>query len=162
MSGARASRERNSRQLLRDVGGLLLIAMDLIEIYQCFCDRTRLRILHLLTRSPLCVCHFQDILGEPQVKISKHLAYLRSKGLVSTARVQNWVIYSLPERRADELERNLKCLQDYAQTDPVFKRDVEKLSKLAKSSCKPRSVFKRAVNGRTTNAKTKSPGHLRS
>jgi DNA-binding transcriptional ArsR family regulator len=49
--------------------------MDLIQIYQCFCDRTRLRILHLLTKSSLCVCHFQDILGEPQVKISKHLAY---------------------------------------------------------------------------------------
>ncbi|PYK63832.1 MAG: ArsR family transcriptional regulator, partial [Verrucomicrobia bacterium] len=48
--------------------------MDLIQIYQCFCDRTRLRILHLLRRSPLCVCHFQDILDEPQVKISKHLA----------------------------------------------------------------------------------------
>jgi len=118
---------------LRDFCALLLIAMDLIQIYQCFCDRTRLRILHLLTRSPLCVCHFQDILGEPQVKISKHLAYLRRRGMVSTAREQNWVIYSLPERRADELERNLQCLQDCVQTDAVFKRDVEKLSKLAKS-----------------------------
>ena len=115
--------------------------MDLIQIYQCFCDRTRLRLLHLLTKSSLCVCHFQDILGEPQVKISKHLAYLRSKGMVTTKREQNWIIYSLPGQRADELERNLKCLQDWAQTDAVFKRDMEKLSKLAKSCCKPRSVF---------------------
>jgi len=120
--------------------------MDLIEIYQCFCDRTRLRILHLLTRSPLCVCHFQDILGEPQVKISKHLAYLRSKGLVSTARVQNWVIYSLPERRTPELERNLKCLQDCVQTDVVFKRDLQKLSKFRKTCCEPSTVFGRNSN----------------
>jgi len=127
------------------VRSLLLIGMDLIQIYQCFCDRTRLRILHLLTKSSLCVCHFQDILGEPQVKISKHLAYLRSKGMVTTRREQNWIIYSLPERRADELERNLKCLQDCVQTDAVFKRDVEKLSKLAKSCCKPRSVFRHAA-----------------
>jgi ArsR family transcriptional regulator len=138
------------------------MVMDLIQIYQCFCDRTRLRILHLLTRSPLCVCHFQDILGEPQVKISKHLAYLRRRGMVSTAREQNWVIYSLPERRANELEQNLKCLQDCVQTDAVFKRDVEKLSKLAKSCCKPRSVFMRGVTGRRINAKTKSSVHLRS
>jgi len=147
---------------LCDVRGLLLIAMDLIQIYQCFCDRTRLRILHLLTRSPLCVCHFQDILGEPQVKISKHLAYLRRRGMVSTEKEQNWVIYSLPKRRAHELEQNLKCLQDCAQTDAVFKRDAEKLSKLARSCCKPRSVFGRGVNGRRTNAKTKSSVCLRS
>jgi ArsR family transcriptional regulator len=135
--------------------------MDLLQIYQCFCDRTRLRILHLLTRSPLCVCHFQDILGEPQVKISKHLAYLRDRGMVTTKREQNWIIYSLPGQPAEELERNLKCLQDCVQTDPVFKRDMAKLSKLAKSCCKPRSVFKRGVNGRKTNAKTKSPVYLR-
>jgi DNA-binding transcriptional ArsR family regulator len=119
--------------------------MDLTQIYQCFCDRTRLRILHLLTRSSLCVCHFQDILGEPQVKISKHLAYLRDRGMVTTKREQNWIIYSLPEQRAEELDRNLECLQDCVQTDAVFKRDMEKLSKLAKSCCKPRSVFRRAA-----------------
>jgi ArsR family transcriptional regulator len=135
--------------------------MDLIQIYQCFCDRTRLRILNLLTRSPLCVCHFQEILGEAQVKISKHLAYLRGRGMVSTAREQNWIIYSLPQRPADELMRNLKCLQDCVQTDPAFKRDLEKLSKLAKSCCKPRALFRRGVNRRRTNAKTKSSVHLR-
>src|SRR5437879_13634196 len=105
--------------------------MDLIEIYQCFCDRTRLRILHLLRRSPLCVCHFQDILGEPQVKISKHLAYLRSRGMVRTKKEQNWVIYSLTESRATELERNLKCLQDCVQTDADFIRDMVIIYKLA-------------------------------
>jgi ArsR family transcriptional regulator len=141
---------------------LLLSDMDLIQIYQCFCDRTRLRILNLLTKSPLCVCHFQNILGERQVKISKHLAYLRSRGMVGTEREQNWIIYSLPEPRAAELERNLKCLQDCVQADPVFKRDTERLSKLAKKCCEPRSVFKHGVNGRRTNAKTKSSVHLRS
>jgi ArsR family transcriptional regulator len=147
---------------LRHVHGLLLSAMDLIQIYQCFCDRTRLRILNLLTRTPLCVCHFQDILGEPQVKISKHLAYLRSRGMVSTQREQNWIIYSLPQHRSNELERNLRCLQDCVQTDAVFKRDVGKLSKLAKKCCEPRGVFRRGVSERRTNAKTKSSVYLRS
>jgi ArsR family transcriptional regulator len=138
------------------------IAMDLIRIYECFCDRTRLRILHLLKRSPLCVCHFQDILGEPQVKVSKHLAYLRDRGMVITEREQNWIIYSLPRRRADELEKNLKCLQDCVQTDPVFKRDLAKLAKLRRNCCEPSGVFGRASNRRKTNAKTKSAVHLRS
>ena len=42
--------------------------MDLVQIYHCFCDRTRLRILNLLCEGPLCVCHFQELLNEPQVK----------------------------------------------------------------------------------------------
>jgi hypothetical protein len=51
------------------------------------------------------------------------------------------------------LERNLKCLQDCVQTDPVFKRDTHKLSKLVKKCCDPRSVFNRSASGRRTNAK---------
>lgn len=104
--------------------------MELTQIYQCFCDPTRLRILHLLTKTPLCVCHFQEILDEPQVKISKHLAYLRERQLVVTEREQNWMIYSLPPKPAAELTANLKCLQDCVQTDPVFKRDLKALARV--------------------------------
>ena len=104
--------------------------MELLQIYQCLCDLTRLRILNLLTRGPLCVCHLQAILDEPQVKISKHLGYLKKHGLLEVRRHQNWMIYSLPERPSPELEANLKCLQDCVQTEPNFKRDLKKLHKL--------------------------------
>ena len=104
--------------------------MDLVEIYECLCDKTRLRILQLLTETPLCVCHFQEILGEPQVKISKHLGYLRKRGLVETKQEKNWMIYSLPEKRSRELNANLECLQDCVQTDASFKRDLRALAKL--------------------------------
>ncbi|PYI78564.1 MAG: ArsR family transcriptional regulator [Verrucomicrobia bacterium] len=105
--------------------------MELVKIYQCLCDPTRLRILNLLARAPLCVCHFQEILGEPQVKISKHLAYLRGRGMVVAEREQNWMIYSLPQKRGRELQGNLKCLQDCVQRDPIFKRDLRRLEKAA-------------------------------
>jgi ArsR family transcriptional regulator len=136
--------------------------MDLVKIYQCFCDRTRLRILHLLAKSPLCVCHFQDILDEPQVKISKHLAYLRRSGVVSTEREQNWIIYSLPSERPTGLDYNLKCLQDCVQKEPLFKRDLQKLARLQKNCCEPRRLFSGRLNGRKTNAKPKRSVHLRS
>ena len=121
--------------------------MDLVQIYQCFSDRTRLRILHLLAKSPLCVCHFQTILGEPQVKVSKHLAYLRDKGMVEAERDQNWMIYSLPRKRAPELEANLKCLQDCARSDRLFARDLKNLAVLQKNCCKPAAVFQKAASG---------------
>jgi len=111
--------------------------MDLIRIYQCFCDPTRLRILHLLAQTPLCVCHFQEILDEPQVKISKHLAYLRERGMVIAEREQNWMIYSLPKKRDAELAANMKCLQDCVQTDPVFRRDFKALAKLRAKKDEP-------------------------
>lgn len=136
--------------------------MDLVEIYRGFGDRTRLRILHLLMQTPLCVCHFQEILQEPQVKISKHLGYLRSRKMVSTDREQNWIIYSLPKPAAAELERNLKCLHDCIHTHPVFRRDLKKLFALRKRCCEPTRLFDGAANSRKKHVKTKSSVHLRS
>ena len=105
--------------------------MKLVQIYACLCDPTRLRLLHVLAQGPLCVCHFQETLNEPQVKISKHLAYLRERGLVEVERAGNWMVYALPARPSRELKANLACLQDCAQEDPVFKRDLSRLKKLA-------------------------------
>src|SRR4051812_43012566 len=115
--------------------------MDLVQIYQCFSDRLRLRIVQLLAKSPLCVCHLQAILGEPQVKISKHLAYLRDRGMVEAERDQNWMIYSLPRKRAPELEANLKCLQDCGRSDRGFARDLKKLADIQKNCCDPSTTF---------------------
>jgi ArsR family transcriptional regulator len=111
---------------------------NLVQIYQCLCDETRLRILNLLLRGPLCVCHFQDVLGEPQVKISKHLGYLKTRGLVTASRSGNWMIYALPPeaRRPRELRANLACLQDCAAEGAVFRRDLARLEKLDRA-CSP-------------------------
>ena len=100
--------------------------MEIIKIYQCLCDRTRLRLLNLLAEGELCVCHLQTILGEPQVKISKHLAYLRRHGLVEARKEANWMIYRLPAKRSRELAANLACLQDCVQEHPIFARDRAK------------------------------------
>ncbi len=104
--------------------------MDLIQIYQCLCDRTRLRMLNLLLHGPLCVCHIQDVLGEPQVKVSKHLAYLKAHGLVEVKREANWRVYSLVPKPTTTLKVNLACLQDCAAEDKIFQRDTEKLNRL--------------------------------
>ena len=104
--------------------------MKLVQIYRCLCDETRLRILHLLTQGPLCVCHFQDILKEPQVAISKHLAYLRKNGLVMAQRHEKWMIYQLPGKTPPELDLQLRCLQDCVHSHPIFCEDLKRLKKL--------------------------------
>ncbi|MBS0663249.1 MAG: winged helix-turn-helix transcriptional regulator [Verrucomicrobia bacterium] len=105
--------------------------MDIVQIYECLCDRTRLRILHLLAQGPLCVCHFQSVLREPQVKISKHLAYLRARGMVEVERRGTWMMYSLPAKTPPELSANLACLQDCVRDEPVFRGDLARLRKYA-------------------------------
>lgn len=105
--------------------------MELVRIYQSLQDLTRLRVLHLLMPGPLCVCHFQTILGEPQVKISKHLAYLRARGLVQCRRQGNWVIYMLPAKPSPALQVNLACLEKCVDDVPLFMRDRARLTKLA-------------------------------
>ena len=108
------------------------IGMELAQLYRAFADPTRLRILRVLQDGPLCVCHFQTVLAEPQVKISKHLGYLRERGLVVASRRGNWVIYALPPEKArtTELTANLACLAECVKTGAVFKRDRARLKKL--------------------------------
>jgi len=123
--------------------------MKLLAIYRCLCDETRLRILHLLSVKPLCVCHLQEVLGEPQVKISKHLAYLKVQGMVEGRRYQNWMIYSLPQKRSLELDTNLRCLQDCVSTEPVFKKDLRHLTKL-KTDCDGLTTKSKATSSSPT------------
>jgi ArsR family transcriptional regulator len=104
--------------------------VDLISIYECLCDRTRLRILNLLCKGPLCVCHFQELLKEPQVKISKHLKYLRTHGMAEVKRDGYWMIYSIPAKPTRELKANLGCLQDCVREDATFRQDLQKLEKI--------------------------------
>lgn len=106
--------------------------MELAQLYRAFAEPTRLRILRVLQGGALCVCHFQTVLGEPQVKISKHLGYLRERGLVVANRRGNWVIYALPpeKARSAELAANLACLAECVKNDAGFKRDRARLKKL--------------------------------
>jgi ArsR family transcriptional regulator len=108
--------------------------VNLISIHECLCDRTRLRIVHLLLRGPLCVCHLEHALGEPQAKISRHLAYLRRNRMVESGRKGKWVLYRLPARPPQLLEANLACLQDCAAEEPIFRRDLQRLSKIRASA----------------------------
>lgn len=112
-----------------------MLRLQLIEVYNCLCDETRLRIVHLLVQGPLCVCHLQDLLGLGQVAVSKHLAYLRKRGLVEARRHEQWMIYSLPATPLPELDWQLRCLQDCLVTHPVFRDDLKKRKQLQPECC---------------------------
>ena len=101
--------------------------MSLVRIYECLCDETRLRIVQMLARGPLCVCHLQAVLDIPQARVSQHLAYLRERGVVECHRRGTWMISALPKKPTKELARHLACLQDCAVSDKRFRGDLKKL-----------------------------------
>ena len=106
--------------------------MKLIQIYECLCDETRLRILNLLSVTPLCVSHLQKVLQMTQVKMSKHLNYMKERGMVEATRYENKKLYSLSNVACSELETNMKCLQDCSKEYPVFKEDLKRLQNILK------------------------------
>ena len=68
---------------------------SLAQLFQALGDPTRLRILGLLLTGEVCVCHIHESLRIPQPKASRHLAYLRRSGLVTTRRDGLWIYYRL-------------------------------------------------------------------
>lgn len=64
-------------------------------LFLALSDKTRLRILNLLRDKEICVYYFTEILKESQPKISRHLAYLKSAGIVSTRREGKWIHYRI-------------------------------------------------------------------
>jgi ArsR family transcriptional regulator len=65
------------------------------RFFQALGDNTRLRLLNLMGDQEICVCYFVEILGQPQPKISRHLAYLRSAGIVAARREGKWMHYRI-------------------------------------------------------------------
>lgn len=70
-------------------------AFDIERFFQALGDETRLRLLNLMDDQEICVCYFVEILGGPQPKISRHLAYLRSAGIVEARRESKWMHYRI-------------------------------------------------------------------
>lgn len=105
--------------------------MEIIQIYKCFCDLQRLRILNLLKDGPLCVCHLMEILDEDQVKISKQLRYMKDMGMLESERFAQWMIYRVANPDNPLLVENLKCLQDSYNEQVQFKEDSVRRRKLA-------------------------------
>ncbi|MCE1113903.1 MULTISPECIES: metalloregulator ArsR/SmtB family transcription factor [Pseudomonas] len=66
------------------------------ELFKCLADETRARATLLIAQlGELCVCELMCALDDSQPKISRHLAQLRSSGLLLDRRQGQWVYYRL-------------------------------------------------------------------
>jgi ArsR family transcriptional regulator len=93
-------------------------------------DKTRLRLLSLMVRGEVCVCHLQGSLQTNQPKISRHLACLRKAGLVEARRDGRWTHYRLKKLEGD-LGKILLQTLSHLKLEPQIKRDFRRLKQVA-------------------------------
>jgi ArsR family transcriptional regulator len=104
------------------------------RFFQALGDHTRLRLLNLIGDQEICVCYFVEILGDPQPKISRHLAYLRAAGIVASRRDGKWMHYRIvmpPHAGAAQI---LRQTLDWLKLEKPMQSDR---AKLTKACCSP-------------------------
>jgi ArsR family transcriptional regulator len=90
--------------------------MDPIGILAALAEPTRLEALRLVWDGrEHCVCELMRALGASQSRMSRHMAALKSAGLVTDRRDAQWVRY----RRAPNLPQPVAALVDAALALPA-------------------------------------------
>ena len=102
-------------------------------LFKAFADPTRLRILGLLSGREVCVCDLMAVLGEPQPKVSQHLAFLRAAGLVVYRQEGKWRHYALARPASRVHARLAGCLEACFAEVRDLKRDRARLGKILKA-----------------------------
>jgi len=106
-------------------------------LFRALADPTRLRLINLMADQEICVCYFIDVIGAPQPKISRHLAYLRRAEIVSARREGKWMHYRLTVPEDSHAAAILKTTIQALGEDKDMKRDRERLTR---ACCGPRSL----------------------
>lgn len=109
-------------------------SFDMAGLFQALGDGTRLRLLSLMREREVCVCYFVEVLGEPQPKISRHLAYLRDAGLVEARREGKWMHYSIAWPEHEGAARVLREALAVMVEERAVKADA---ARMAKACCAP-------------------------
>jgi ArsR family transcriptional regulator len=104
------------------------------RFFQALGDNTRLRLMNLMGDQEVCVCYFVEILDNPQPKISRHLAYLRSAGIVSARREGKWMHYRIVMPPHIGAEQILKQTLGWLKEDKAMQKDR---AQLTRACCSP-------------------------
>jgi ArsR family transcriptional regulator len=99
------------------------------RMFKALGDDARLRIVALLSHGELCVCHIEEALSLTQPNASRHLAILRTAGIVSHERRDRWVYYRLAKQPDEDCARHLKSLVASFEKKDVLRKDIERLLK---------------------------------
>jgi ArsR family transcriptional regulator len=99
-------------------------------LFRALADRTRLRLISLMSDSEVCVCFFVEILKMSQPKISRHLAYLRRAGVVTARREGKWMHYRVVDPPDPHAASIFREVQASLAADPEMQCDRKRLTEV--------------------------------
>jgi ArsR family transcriptional regulator len=99
-------------------------------LFKALADRTRLRLINLIGDDEVCVCFFVEVLNTNQPKISRHLAYLRRAGVVSSRREGKWIHYRVIEPPDPHAANIFREVRTWLANDEQMQRDREQLVRI--------------------------------
>lgn len=109
-------------------------SFDAQLFFQALGDKTRLRLLNLMGEQEICVCYLVEVLGQPQSKISRHLAYLRRAGIVNARRDGKWMHYRIVAPANQGAALVLQQTLGWLKEERLMRTDR---ARLAKACCNP-------------------------
>ena len=86
---------------------------NIVQVLRLLGDETRLRILILVSQTPLNVSELTTILGMAQSGISRHLSHLRKMKLLQERKEGIWTYYQFAQK--ESLDSELHLLWNYLQ-----------------------------------------------
>ncbi len=104
------------------------------KIFKALGCETRLWMVWLLSKRPLCVCEIMGILDIPQAKASRHLAYLKNAGILDSRRQEQWVVYSIKEDLEESVRKIVNTAVEVMEGLPEAYRYKKKLEEIISDS----------------------------
>jgi ArsR family transcriptional regulator, arsenate/arsenite/antimonite-responsive transcriptional repressor len=86
--------------------------------------------VNLLARGSLCVCDIQRLLEQPQSSVSRHLAQLKSAGLIRDRRDGMRTFYALTVWDSRLARAVLTAIRANLAADDGYRDDIEELRRL--------------------------------
>jgi ArsR family transcriptional regulator len=106
------------------------------QFFRALADRTRLRVVNLLAHGSLCVCDIQRILEQPQSSVSRHLALLKSAGLIRDRRDGMRTFYALTVWDSRLGRAVLAAIRAHLAAEADYGADIDELIRLkARGDC---------------------------
>ncbi len=107
------------------------------QFFKLLSDETRIRCLLMIAREQkLCVAELTTALNESQPKISRHLALLRSNGIVRDVRQGQWVYYTLSDALPGWMNKQITGLVESRCLKKNYEMDIQRLKSMkSRPSC---------------------------
>ena len=107
------------------------MVIDSATLFSALSNEVRLRCLMLLQlEGELCVCELTHALELSQPMMSRHLALLRSSGLVEGRRAGQWIYYQINSELDDWAKQILKITAKENRGVEPFSTDLQLLKEM--------------------------------